>query len=507
MGRSIYIVNPASDFATYYSAEVLVGSGLPRAALVADLAIATLAALVPKDWQITLCDENCEPINFDVDVDWVCVTGKVNQRNRMISIAHEFRRRGKRVAIGGPLASLSPDLLRPHCDVIVRGEAEEIADLFFSDISSTRYRNEYIGERPDLSFSPVPRWDLYKNDRALMGALQTSRGCPFECEFCDVIQYLGRKQRHKPVANVIAELDLLHTKGYRTVFLADDNFTAYRRRCRELLEAIAAWQPDRPMSFVTQLSIDAGREPDLLDLCAAAQVNKVFIGIETPNTESLKEAKKRQNVNVDLLEQTDRFVDHGLSVMGGLIVGFDADDKSIFERQFEFAMSMAIPIFSLGALVAPEATPLYSRIVNEGRLIAGGEVQLVPWTSNIMPLNMSLEELHNGLHWLSNALYRPQAFGERMLRFIKRFGQASPYTAKKLIASALREIEAQVVGVAGAVRKLGDEENDMFRQIMSAATRRPVVMPFVLTMLFQYAQIRYMFDVNHFWDPRVKRPH
>ena len=267
MATSLYLVNPASDFATSFGADALAAVGFPAAALMGDLPTATLAALAPHDFTIELCDETLGPVDYDHPAEWVGITGKINQRRRLTVIADEFRRRGKRLVIGGPLASLSPDSLRPHCDVLVRGEVEDLAAELFSDLRGGRPRAEYVGNRPDLAHSPPPRWDLYPNGRALLGVLQTSRGCPFECEFCDVIQYLGRKQRHKPVGSVLAELEALHAMGYRAVFLADDNFTVHRRRAKELLDAIASWGRCHPTDLITQVSIDAARDPELLEMC------------------------------------------------------------------------------------------------------------------------------------------------------------------------------------------------------------------------------------------------
>src|ERR1041384_4790412 len=217
----------------------------------------------------------------------------------MKAIAAEFRRRGKTALIGGPYASVSPDVVRPHCDILVRGEIEDIAAKMFGDLASGDYADEYVGTRPDMRASPIPRWDLYPNDRAGMGTVQTSRGCPFECEFCDVIQYLGRKQRHKSPARVLAELDALYDHGYRAVFLAYDNFTVYRARAKELLLALKEWNDaGKGMAFTTQVSIDCARDTEMLELCADAGLVNVFIGIETPNESSLRETKKRQNVGI-----------------------------------------------------------------------------------------------------------------------------------------------------------------------------------------------------------------
>ena len=509
MPPSLYLVNPASDFVTYFSAEVFGGSGFPPGAIMGDLPTTTVAALAPADFDIDICDENTAPINFDHPADWIAITGKVNQRGRMITAANEFRRRGKRVLIGGPYASLSPDTLRPHCDVLVRGEAEEIAAEIFADLRAGTPRDEYIGGRPDLATSPVPRWDLYDNAHALMGTLQTSRGCPFECEFCDVIQYLGRKQRHKPIENVLTEADTLYSHGYRTTFLADDNFTVYRRRAKELLEALAWWRRDHPMNFVTQVSIDAARDAELLDMCADAGLTQAFIGIETPNPESLREAKKRQNLRFDLTEDVHTFVEHGIAVMGGMIVGFDSDGPDVFERQYAFAMSTPIPIFSLGALVAPEATPLYERIVREGRLVRGGpDAQAVPWSSNIEPKNMSPTQLSAGLRKLCSALYAPAAFGERMLRFIEHYGRARPSpTSMSVDPESIRDIDAHAVQLALGVRRMGEEERRMWYRIWTAVSRKPESAALVTRMLFQYSQIRYMFRQGSYWEPLIGDPY
>ena len=197
MGISLYLINPVADMPSYFSSEVFAARGLPPAIATADLAIATVAALAPNDFQIRLCDENVSAVDYETEADFVGITGKVSQWGRMKAIADNFRARGKTVMIGGPYASLSPEVVRPHCDILVRGEMEEIAPKIFSNLRSGDWDDEYVGTRPDLRTSPIPRWDLYPNDRAIMGTVQTSRGCPFECEFCDVIQYAGRKQRHK----------------------------------------------------------------------------------------------------------------------------------------------------------------------------------------------------------------------------------------------------------------------------------------------------------------------
>ncbi len=351
MSKSLYLINPRPDFPSYFTAEVYNDMGFSPATYVADLAITTVAGLAPSDFHIQLCEEVITPVNFDTSADFVGITGKITQVESMKAIAQAFRERGKVVIIGGPHASLCPDVMRPYCDILIQGEMESIAETLFADLRRGRWQETYIGDKPDLDHCVIPRWDLYPNEHAIIGNVQTSRGCPFECEFCDVITYLGRKQRHKPVAQVLRELDEVYRHGYRYVFLSDDNFTVHRSRAKEVLEGLRDWnrrQSQGPVRFITQVSIDAARDDDMLRMCAEAGLSTVFIGIETPNEESLRETKKRQNLKIDLLDQAQCFLDHGIGVTAGMIVGFDADGPDIFDRQYEFAMSSPIPIFPSG---------------------------------------------------------------------------------------------------------------------------------------------------------------
>jgi radical SAM superfamily enzyme YgiQ (UPF0313 family) len=511
MARSLYLVNPKADFPTYYTAEVMEGIGLRPAAFAADLAIATVAALAPPDFHVTLGDESAGPIDYDSDAEVIGITGKVSQWGRMAQAAAEFRRRGKPVMIGGSFASLCPDVVRPHCDILVRGEIEEVAETIFADLREGRWKDEYAGGRPDLALSPVPRWELYPNGHAMLGSLQTSRGCPFECDFCDVIQYVGRKQRHKPVSLVLAELDKLYALGYRLVFLADDNFTVYRQRAKALLDALRHWNQRRSagrVRFVTQLSIDAADDDELLTMCAAAGLTTVFIGIETPNAESLRESKKRQNLKGSLVDRVDRFVAHGICVMGGMMCGFDADGLDIFDRQFEFAMATPVMHFSLGALVAPAATPLHARMAREGRLIPGGfEGAALPWGTNIVPKRMTVDELMQGVQRLGRRLYDPEAFGERAVRFIERVwispDPASPAGPFGLRDMGERPVDLDSLEVLQRVRHLGPAEHAMWKRIRRALHKKPGAELVMMSTLVQYLQVRHMFALGRFWEARI----
>jgi radical SAM superfamily enzyme YgiQ (UPF0313 family) len=494
--NSLYLINPRAKGGSYFGAEVFARYGFPHSQGIADLAAVTIAALAPSGWNVSICDEHISSIDFDHKANFIGITGKVTQAGRMLEVAAEFRRRGKTVLMGGPCASLSPELFRGHCDILVTGELETIAAEFFADLESGNWKPEYAAGRADLATSPMPRWDLYPTERALSGCVQTSRGCPFECEFCDVIQYLGRQQRIKPIPQILAELDVLYQYGFRTVFLADDNFTVYRRQAKEILSALCDWnrgRPAGPVAFNTQVSIDAARDPELLQMLSTGGMRNVFIGIETPNQESLKETRKRQNVGIDLLKQVSAFVEQGISVTGGMIVGFDHDGPDIFTRQFEFAMASPIPIFSLGALVAPAATPLYERMQRAGRLVPGGtEAAASPWDTNIIPARMTREQLLQGLRWLCRELYKPANFGRRVLQMIDSF-PLSPPVADKL-AAAQRPIESEVMLIIRKVMEQGAEERDMMAELLRKIQKKPSTRRPVLQALFRYAQVRSLYE-------------
>ena len=380
-----------------------------------------------------------------------------------------------------------------------------------SDLRSRNWKAEYLGDKPDLRNSPIPRWDLYPNHRALSGTVQTSRGCPFECEFCDVIQYLGRKQRHKSPPQVLAELDVLYKLGYRIVFLADDNFTVYRARTKELLTALRDWndsQTEGRVSFSTQVSIDCTRDEEILRLCSEAGFVTVFVGIETPNADSLKETKKRQNVGIDMVERVERFPANGILVTGGMMVGFDADTTDIFERQYEFAMSLPVPMFTVSPLSAPMATPLYSRMLAENRLIELGtdSPAAFPWTTNIIPKQMSPEDLIAGVRWLCNRLYRPAAFEYRLARFIDLFQEPEPRrNARPTRPVPSRQVDAERLEVARSITRLGPAEAAMAERLQVRLQRKPAALPLALLALGYYMQVRHIYSTSGLWNPALGR--
>lgn len=489
----IHLINPDADYPSYHTAEAFAAAGEPGCTQVADLSIATVAAIVPPGWEVRITDQAITPVDMSWRPDFVGITGKISQRRHMYALAAAFRARGSTVLIGGSFASLSPDDVRPHADILVTGEIEGIAPALFADLAAGTWRDRYDGGFADVTLSPVPRWDLYPLDRAMMGAIQTSRGCPFQCEFCDVIQYQGRKQRHKHADQVLAELDALYARGVRHVFLADDNFTVHRRRAQTVLAALAAWNRahrDDPVRFITQASMDAARDPDLLAACVDAGLDRLFVGIETINEASLRETSKPQNLLQPVADAVDAIVRRGIAVQAGIIVGFDHDDPGIFERLFDFFQASPLPDLAIGSLVAPQATPLYDRLGREGRLL--GEAWNVaansPFATNIQPRGMTRDQLLRGLEWLCDETYRAVHFERRMLNFIERFGESAVGVRHLRVDNDRMRIFRRAITL---IRADGPEGAAMLTRVLRAATAKPATLPSVVAFLCRYAQFRH----------------
>jgi radical SAM superfamily enzyme YgiQ (UPF0313 family) len=393
-----------------------------------NLSMPTLAGLTPREHDIVLCDENVEAIDFDVDADIVGVTGYIIHKPRMLEIIAELRRRGRFVVVGGPYASLCPEELRGLCDVLFVGEAEETWPEFLRDYAAGSWKSEYrAAELPDLHGAPMPRFDLLPVDRYHALTIQFARGCPFTCEFCDIIVIYGRRPRAKQVEQVMAEIRECHRLGAKQVFVVDDNFIGDVRRAKQLLRAMAEWgeQNGYPIDFNTEVSLNVARDEELLALLRAANFTTVFIGIESPRVDSLRETKKMQNARGDLVESVRKVQAYGIQVQAGMIVGFDHDDASIFDEQLRFIQDAQIPVSMTGMLQALPRTPLYERAQREGRLLeeaSGDQFAL----SNLLPVRMSRLELYRGYRWLLHQLYDFRNFRARTLAFlVARGGQVN----------------------------------------------------------------------------------
>jgi radical SAM superfamily enzyme YgiQ (UPF0313 family) len=397
---------------------------MPEAAVTPPLGLVTVAALCPSTWTLRLLDHTFDAIT-DEDYRWadlVMVSAMHAQRADALAILRRARTLGTRSFIGGPWASSEPDVVRLEADHVMVGEAEEV----FSDIAvalenGTAQSMYRVTDKPDVSRSPIPRFDLLRRDKYTSMPVQFSRGCPFQCDFCDIITIYGRKVRSKSSAQLIAELDRLRELGWHSeVFIVDDNFIGNRKNALQLARDLAVWgdKYGRPFAFYTQASVDLADRLELLDAMVAANFMYVFLGIESPSAEALKGSKKFQNLRKDSLEQVRIIQQHGLWVLAGFIVGFDSDDQTIFDRQREFIERAAIAWAMAGMLQAPPTTPLFDRMKAEGRLIEDSEL-----TSNFSAPNfrtvMPLPTLLHGLSGLLADLYEPGAFFQRALRSLE----------------------------------------------------------------------------------------
>jgi radical SAM superfamily enzyme YgiQ (UPF0313 family) len=391
-----------------------------------NLALPTLAGLTPPGHDVTLCDENVEEVDFDVDADVVGITGYIIHRKRILELIDGFRSRGKLVAVGGPYATLCPEDLEAKVDVLFVGEAEETWGRFLRDLAAGTPEKAYRAKRlPDLSDTPVPRFDLLRMDRYRTMPMQFARGCPFNCEFCDIIVMYGRKPRTKSVECAMAEVEELHRLGTQQVFLVDDNFIGNRARAKAFLRELSAWQAERgyPLSFMTEASVNLSRDEELLELLRAANFAMLFIGIESPRLSSLDEARKTQNTRDDLLDSVHKIQSYGFEVDAGMIVGFDADDPSVFEEHFRFIQDARIPISMTGLLNALPRTPLHERLARSGRLLAESTGDQFVFT-NVVPAGMSRLELYRGYRRLLERLYEFGNYRERAMELILRRGRS-----------------------------------------------------------------------------------
>ena len=390
------------------------------------LNLATIAALTPDDIEVDLWDE---PVHGRIDestdladYDLVGISCFVHRIPRAKEIAAIFRKRGIPVAIGGPGVSSAPEQCRDDFDILFIGEAELTWPQFISDFLAGNYKSEYRQiVKPELAISPIPRWDGLADSIKdyLLGAVQTTRGCPFDCEFCDVIYLFGRVLRTKPIDNVLEEICIFQRLGMHSIFFCDDSFIGNPRYTKDLLREVIALNRtfDRPLAFQTQLSINVARDEELLELLADANFSLVLIGIETPNKESLKETNKLLNYHSDLVEDCQKIMSYGIPIKGSMIVGFDHDDKNIFDEQFEFLQEACIPFPGLHILDAPDGTRLWSRFYKEGRIVSNESRSSYAGRrlgTNIIPKQMSRVELFEGFARLTEQALDWENFAIRM---------------------------------------------------------------------------------------------
>ena len=397
-------------------------------AVMPPLGLATLAALTPDTYDVQIIDENIEPIDLDIDADLIVLSAMAIQEQRLFELADALRARGQTVCMGGPICNVLPERCRPHCDVLFEGEGEYNWPKFLDEWENGRHQGAYIQiDKIDLADSPPPRVDLLNVGAYRVGCIQTTRGCPFSCEFCDIIVTYGRKVRSKPIANVLRELQAWADAGMDFVTLADDNLVGDRKYAKKMLKAVGDWNRARkvPISLYAEMSVDCARDNELLALMRWANITEAFIGIESPRKASLKETKKFQNAAADLVTSIKTLQSYGMVTVAGMIVGFDNDDIGIFEDQYVFLQEAGVPIAMLGILQAIPRTPLYKRLEKDGRLRSAVQGNNTLSFTNIEPLNLSYAELIDGYRELFQRIYEWDAVAETLACERRAVGKVS----------------------------------------------------------------------------------
>ncbi|MBW1734633.1 MAG: B12-binding domain-containing radical SAM protein [Deltaproteobacteria bacterium] len=389
------------------------------------LGLLTLGAMLPREWSIRLIDLNVRGIT-EKDLAWAetaFISAMSVQRDSARSIILRCRERGLKVVAGGPLFTSEHEEF-DQVDHFVLNEAELTLQPFLSDLEQGAAKPLYRTPAfSDISETPVPRWDLVDMKEYASMNVQFSRGCPFNCDFCNVTALFGHKPRIKSSTQVISELDALYRQGWRgQIFFVDDNFIGNKGYLkRELLPALIEWREGkRGIAFNTEASVNLSDDRELMQMMVRAGFDTVFVGIETPDENSLAECNKRQNKNRDLIESVKSIQRAGLQVQGGFIVGFDSDTPSIFQRQIDFIQKSGIVTAMVGLLQAPVGTRLYERLKQEGRLLGHTSGDNVDGTTNIIT-RMDLDTLREGYRAIMQHIYSHKQYYRRIKTFLREY--------------------------------------------------------------------------------------
>ncbi len=390
------------------------------------LGLLTVAAMLPGDWNLRLVDLNIRKLS-DRDLRWadcVMISAMLVQKDSVDRVLTRCEQSGKTTIAGGPLFTALPDEYADRVNHLVLGEAEQILPVFLKDLAEGRALPLYRAEGfPDLSKTPLPRLDLIRGKDYASMMIQFSRGCPFDCEFCDVTTLFGHRQRLKKASRFIDELQAIYDSGWReSVFVVDDNFIGNKRAIKAMLPSVIDWMErhGHPFTLFTEASVNIAEDDELIDLMVRAGFNNVFIGLETPNEESLRECSKMQNLKHDLTTSIRKLQHRGLGVMGGYIVGFDSDDESIFSRQVKFIQESGVVTAMVGLLQALPNTRLWQRLKEEDRLADAATGNNTDGSLNFIPA-MDREKLLEGYRNLVKTIYNPKYFYERLTMFLDNY--------------------------------------------------------------------------------------
>ncbi len=389
------------------------------------LGLVTVGAMLPATWEKRLVDMNVSRLKKS-DLDWadmVLLSAMTVQRSSVVEVIQQVKEAGKVLVAGGPLFTTEPEAF-PEVDHLILNEAEITLPMFLSDLGRGKPQHLYqTDEYADITKTPVPLWELINLRHYDSLSLQFSRGCPFNCDFCNVTSLLGHRMRLKSTAQLIAELDKIYALGWRRgIFIVDDNFIGNKRILKEeVLPALIEWRKGKKgCLFTTEASVNLADDDTLIELMVKAGFTQVFVGIETPDDVALAECSKSQNRNRDMVSSVKKLQQMGLQVMGGFIVGFDSDDDTIFDRMIDFIQKSGIVTAMVGLLQAPVGTQLYQRMLREGRISHAYSGDNVDGESNITPV-MDAKLLQNGYRKILDSIYSAKGFYSRVRTFLKEY--------------------------------------------------------------------------------------
>jgi radical SAM superfamily enzyme YgiQ (UPF0313 family) len=446
------------------------------------LGLLTVAAMLPPEWKQRLVDLNTGKLT-DADLRWadyVLLSAMSIQKGSVDEIIERCTRLNVKVIAGGPLFTAHPGDYG-HIDHLVLNEAEITLPLFLADLAQGRPQRVYTSERwADIARTPLPRFDLLRMKHYASMNIQYSRGCPFDCDFCDITVLFGRAPRTKDAAQVVGELDELYQRGWRSsVFIVDDNFIGNKGKLKkEVLPAIISWmeQHGRPFTLFTEVSINLADDEELMALMVRAGFDQVFVGIESPNEESLAECNKRQNRNRDLIANVRKIQHAGIEVQAGFIVGFDKDPATIFERLIAFIQESGIVTAMVGLLNAPTGTKLYRRLEQEGRIITNATGDNTDFSLNFIP-KMSSDTLVNGYRRILGTIYSPKNYYARVRKFLQEYRPPRQLQARFRFMY-IRAMAQSVVRLG----IIGRERYQYWKLFFWSLIRRPRLFPLAITL-------------------------
>lgn len=491
---NILMINPENPD-TYWSFKHAIGF-ISKKVSSPPLGLLTVAAMLPRNWQKKLLDLNYQPLREE-DLHWadyVFISAMSIQRSSVLEVISQCKSCNKKIVAGGPLFTGEPESFE-HLDHLVLNEAELTLPLFLEDLKNGRARKIYQSDNfARLSSTPVPDYSLIDASKYAQLNIQYSRGCPHHCEFCEITALLGHKVRTKSSSQVLEELENILNTGFRgNLFFVDDNFIGNRNKLKnDLLPAIKEWNNRNsfPFTFTTEASIDLSGDPHLLKAMAEAGFEKVFIGIETPDEEALKECDKHLNIKHDLLAGVQKIQEAGIEVSAGFIVGFDSDNAGVFQRQIDFIQRSGIITAMVGLLNAPNRTRLYERLSKEGRIINSSSGNNTDFSINFVP-KMNLEHLQEGYRKILTNIYSLKPYHRRLIGFLRKFEPAVHGRLninREKIAALLRSV--LYIGILSKGRIY------YWRLILWSLFTRPKMLPLAVTYSIYGYHFRKVYQIS-----------